>query len=223
MTQPMNDATKPKNILRTAILSLWGLLTLVLMMTLGMILYEQYQQGQNPLAFALPEIQPDLAPAPVQPDIVETSQVDIYFATANSVHVRPERRSVELGNSTVRNCRAALDQIIQGPTYPEFIPVLSNRTTIRAMYLLENGELVIDFARTLEAGHIKSTTAELLMVRSITRTLFQTDLRAPTDLRVKSIRFLFEGAPYQKTFPAHIDLTEPIRNPTIPGGSIEPA
>lgn len=218
----MNDTPKPRHILRSALLSMWGLLTLILVFTLGMILYEQYQEGQNPLAFAIRET-PASVPTPAQPvETIEASDVSIYFATPNSIHVRPETHRIPLGSSTVRNCQAALNLIIEGPKSGDLIPVMSNRTTVRAMYLLENGELVVDFSRTLEAGHVKSTTAELLMVRSITGTLFQRELRGANDLGVKWIRFLFEGAPYQQTFPAHIDLSDPIRNTTLPGASIEP-
>ena len=220
----MSDETKPKNILRTAALSLGGLLTLILVFTLAMVLYDQYQRGQNPLSFAVgnPDIKVTEAPSP-QRSAAASVDVPIYFAAPDSLHVRPENHKLELGSSTVQNCRVALERIIEGPDSPSLIPVVSNKAGVRAMYLLENGELIIDFSRSLEAGHIKTATAELLMIRSITETLFQDALRGERDTAVKSIRFLFEGSPYQYTFPAHIDLSEPISRTTTHTNRSDPA
>lgn len=220
----MSEATKPKNILRTAALSLWGLLTLILLFTLAMVFYDQYQRGQNPLAFAVDQSEIAVQ-QPLSADAIVTSatEVPIYFASPNSLFVRPENRKLSLSSSTVQNCREALKRIIEGPESSTLIPVVSNKTEVRAMYLLENGELIIDFSRSLEAGHINSATAELLMIRSITQTLFQDSLRGERDLAVRSIRFLFEGAPYQHSFPAHIDLSDPVERSATPGASVEPA
>lgn len=212
----MSEATKPKNILRTAALSLWGLLTLILTFTLGMVFYDQYQRGQNPLAFVVDDPDIRIIENESEPQQIPVASVDvpIFFADPSSLHVRSETQQLGLGSSTVQNCRAALERLIEGPKAPGLVPVVSNKATIRAMYLLENGELVIDFSRSLEAGHIKSATAEAIMVQSITRTLFQETLRGERDTAVRTIRFLFEGAAYQYSFPAHIDLSEPIRNIT---------
>jgi hypothetical protein len=222
----MSEETTPRNIVRTALLSLWGLITLILVFMLAMIIYDRYQQGLDPLAFVIDDEKFSTAQlAKVTKEVVpeKISEVNIYFAAVDSMYVRPESHHLALGESTARNCEVALQHIIDGPMTGQLAPVVSNKTEVRALYLMENGELVIDFSRSLESGHIKSTTAELLMIRSITQTLFQESLRGAKDLRVSSIRFLFEGTPYQQSFPAHIDLSEPIESDSIPGATIEPA
>jgi hypothetical protein len=208
----MSRKSKPKNIVRTALLSIWGMITLVLVFTVSLLMYEMYQQGQSPLALTLGT--ENTAPLPVEtpPVQVETfHEVEIYFASRTTSTLLTEPHRLTLTGSTVENCRAAMSFLIDGPNLPALAPIVSNKTRIRAMYLLENGELVIDFSRDLEAGHVRSASAELLMVDGIANTLFQPILKGKNDLGVRHIRFLFEGAAYQQTFPAHIDLTDPIR------------
>ncbi|HIO70102.1 MAG TPA: hypothetical protein EYG58_06095 [Nitrospirales bacterium] len=123
----------------------------------------------------------------------------------------PELHRLQLTPSTVENCRTAISYLIDGPYLPALAPILSNKTRIRAMYLMENGELIVDFSRDLEAGHIKSASAEMLMVDGVVKTLVQLALKGQNDLSVKSVRFLFEGSAYQQSFPTHIDLTDPVR------------
>ena len=207
----MSKATKPKNIVRTALLSIWGMITLVLVFTVSLLMYEMYQQGQSPLGIALGSDPALQTTATTTLEIQNTHDIEIYFASRSTSVLLTEAHRLNLTGSTVENCRAAMSFLIDGPNLPTLAPIVSNKTKIRGMYLLENGELVVDFSRDLEAGHIKSASAELLMVQGIANTLSQPNLKGANDLSVKSIRFLFEGSPYQQSFPAHIDLSEPIR------------
>lgn len=207
----MSKAENSSHIVRTALFSIWGLVTLILVFTVSLLMYEMYEQGQTPLAMTLGS---DGAAQHVSSSSspVETSyEVDIYFASKSMSIVSAETHRLDLGGSTVENCRAAMTHLIDGPNLPTLAPIVSNKTRIRGMYLMENGELVVDFSRDLEAGHIKSASAEMLMVDGIVSTLFQPILKGAQDLPVKSIRFLFEGSPYQQSFPAHIDLSDPVR------------
>ena len=78
------------------------------------------------------------------------------------------------------------------------------------MYLLENGVLVVDFSRELEAGQIESATAELLMVQGVVNSLCQQAIEGGDARSVRSVRFLLEGSPAGDTFPVHIDLSAPV-------------
>lgn len=206
----MSQESKPRNIVRTAFLSIWGLVTLILVFTVSLLIGEMMWQGQTPLGLALGtdvEVVMDAKPtAPVQ----SVHEVEIYFASRTESKLLTETRRMDLGSSTVENCRTALSYLIDGPTQPALAPIVSNKTRVRGIYLLENRELVIDFSRDLEAGQIKSASAELLMVQGIVDTMCQSSLKGEYDLGVRSVRFLFEGAPYQHSFPAHIDLSSPV-------------
>ncbi|HIA48598.1 MAG TPA: hypothetical protein EYN96_11675 [Candidatus Hydrogenedentes bacterium] len=207
----MNQRTRPENIVRTAMLSIWGLITLTLVFTVSLLIYEMFQQGQTPLALTLGsnDLPPVVTKTPIQTRI--SHEIPIYFASKTTSTLSPELHRLQLTPSTVENCRTAISYLIDGPYLPALAPILSNKTRIRAMYLMENGELIVDFSRDLEAGHIKSASAEMLMVDGVVKTLVQLALKGQNDLSVKSVRFLFEGSAYQQSFPTHIDLTDPVR------------
>lgn len=136
-------------------------------------------------------------------------EVDLYFGHWERVSLTSERRRLALGESTVANCRAALEGLIEGPE-GTLTPVLPATTKVRGVYLLENGELVVDFSRDLESTPVESGSAELVMVQAVVNTLCQPKIQSKGGRAARSVRFLFEGSPAQESFPAHFDLSKPI-------------
>ena len=119
---------------------------------------------------------------------------------------------MEFSDSTQENCRAALALLIAGPEKNN-TPIFPPQVQLRALYLPDNGELVLDFSRDLIASgaRFKSASFESLLVYGVVNTLCQPALQAKGGATVRQVRFLFEGAPPQEGFPAHIDLGGPIR------------
>ena len=68
---------------------------------------------------------------------------------------------------------------------------------MRGIYLLEDGELVVDFSGEIVSEHLRFSSAamECLMIYGVVNTLTQDALRGPEDLPVRRVRFLFEGRP----------------------------
>lgn len=197
-------------VLRSGLLTLWGLATLILVGCLALLLYGRTEQGENPLDITIADRPvPNLPPLVTRDTPTTTRDVQIYFADANGVRLQAELHSIPFVEDTVANCRAALSRLIDGPR-EGLTPVIPDATEIRGIYLLDSGELVVDFAKSLEAGQIKTASAELLMARAVVATLVQPRLAGENDTPVLSVRFLFEGSPPQDMFPAHIDLSEPL-------------
>ena len=193
---------------RNVFLVSWGMLTLVLVFCVCLLVREMITRGDNP--FETPKPAPPAAP-PVMGDVRRTEEIVVYFADREALKLRPEMHAVTFGESTVENCRRALDALIAGPRDTEaHTPVLSKATKVRALYLLEDGELVLDFSRELLAEHrkLKSASFEALLVYGVVQTLTQSALRGPKDRQVEGVRFLMEGAP--PPFPAHLDLSRPV-------------
>jgi len=121
---------------------------------------------------------------------------------------------MDLSEDTIENCRIAIKAMIQGPR-GVLARVLPENTQVRALYMLESGELVVDFShelRGLKSERKASTSSEGLMAFSVANTLTQPALAGSGDAIVESVRFLMEGSPLpQGPFPGHIDLSEPIR------------
>ena len=200
---------KRKEIVRAFILAAWGMLTLVLLFTIAFLVIAMAQQQEELTALeAVPE-----GPFPLGFEAQgarSARDVKIYFASTRKTALRPETRRIEFTDRTVENCRKVLEALIEGPR-ERLGEVLPPTVKIRGIYLLDNGELVVDFSRDLESDQIKSATAELLMVQAVATSLCQVSLQGEDQRAVLSIRFLFEGSPAQNTFPVHLDLSAPVR------------
>lgn len=202
------NGEKGREVVRTALTTLWGMVTLVLFFSVILLAYEMLSRGQDPLDFSF-DTPARTASSRDEAEATATREILLYFTNAAGTGLAPERRRIEYTEDTAENCRNALEALIEGPQ-DILVPIISPASRLRGVYLLDGGELVVDFSRELEAGHIKSTSAELLMVQGIVTTLSQPILRGRNGLAVKRVRFLFEGSPPQDTFPAHINLSEPV-------------
>lgn len=207
----MSEAN-PKNILRIAMLSTWGMVTLILICVVGMLMFKmrQYEENIPQIDISSTNIASTSSNAPITDKPKKTVDVNLFFASTSETKLLAKTQRLALTSSTVDNCRIALEALIAGPSNKGLSPILSSQTRIRAMYLLENNELVIDFSRDIETGHIQSASTDMLLVEGIYQTMSQPILQAENDRSVGSVRFLFEGSPYQGTFPAHYDLSESV-------------
>ena len=206
---------KRQGILQKLGLALWSMLTLVLFFCVVLLAREMLKGGRDPLAMLRPEPKPQAggtAAAPKSPETAPgTRDVVLYFGSVDGTSLAAERRPVECGDSAVENCRQALKELIVG-SKGGLTPILPSNVQVRGVYLLENGELVVDFSRELISEHARFSSAEIesLMVQGVVNTLAQPALQGKSDAPVQRVRFLFEGSPPYEAFPAHVDLNEPI-------------
>lgn len=207
------SATHRNEILKRFMLAIWGIVTLILVFCIALLINEMIKSGQDPLnAFTNQNAQVTAKITQNKPTTTrKTQQILLYFASNDARTLVAEKQQIEFTDTLVENCRATLQNLIAGPQ-TNLTPILPPSTKIRGLYLLENGEMVIDFSRELISQHArtKSATLESLMVYGIVNTLTQTNLQQETANNIQRVRFLFEGAPPQENFPAHIDLSEPI-------------
>ena len=200
------------DLLQKLLLSVWAFFTMVLLFCVVLLVNQMLESGHSPLGAiqtavaggANPEPQPRAA------SISDTREVALYFATEDALMLAPEMRTMEYSTSIVVNCRKALEQLIAGPR-DALSPVITNTVKINGVYLIENGELVLDFSSELRAEHtrLKSASLEALLVYGIVNTLSQETLQTEA-AKVRSVRFLIDGAPPAEIFPAHFDLSRPV-------------
>lgn len=208
--------SKPHDVVRAAFFSLWGVLTLVLLFTVGFLVLQLVQQNERQ------SVEKDVALAPVSYDggpVAETGRsISLYFAEGNLIRLTREDRAVALTESTIENCKAAFAALAEGPR-ANGVAVMPAAAKARAMYLLPSGELVVDLSREVESPAIRSASSEWLLAQAIAHTLTQSALRGPQDRPVTSVRLLYEGSPMSEGFPAHVLLAEPLRpDPLLVGG-----
>jgi hypothetical protein len=184
----------------------WALATIVLLACVGVLAYEITQRQELPTGTG-DEL--NALPATAQQNVAPSQDVLLFFASSDAMYLTGEPRRIELTESTTENCRRAIGALIEGSTALN-TPILPPQTKLRALYLLDQGELVVDFSRELELGHPKSALADGLLVNGLVSTLTQQALQRPESGTVLRVRVLLEGSPPHESFPAHVDLSEPI-------------
>ncbi|MFM1919336.1 MAG: hypothetical protein RLZZ303_970 [Candidatus Hydrogenedentota bacterium] len=200
------------NIVRNFALSLWGLITLVLIFTVLLLLNEMLRSGQDPLDSLRAQPEATARPQTARPaTTVGEREVQLFYADDTGSHLAPQPRTLEFTDSTVENCRRVLEALLLGPTGGGSA-VISPSVRVRALYLMDNGELVIDFSREFlsEQTRLKSASLESLMVQGVVNTLTQGPLQTKGEPAIRRVRFLVEGSAPPESFPAHIDLAEPV-------------
>ena len=205
--------THRNEILKRLMVSLWGMVTLILVFIIGLLFNEMIKSGQDPLtAFTNQNIR---VAAKITEDrsatTRETKRILLYFASNNARTLVAEEHRIEFTDALAENFRTILQNLIAGPQ-TDLLPILPASTKIRGLYILENGEMVIDFSRELisQQARPRSASLESLMIYGIVNTLTQANLQQDTSQTIRTIRFLFEGAPPEENFSAHIDLSEPV-------------
>ena len=204
---------RQNNAVQVFFLSVWAMATLILVFAVVLLVREMARQNLDPLGFMREENAGQTArqarPNPGLP--VAERDVALYFASRDARGLVPELRRIELTNSTIENCRTAIEALVAGPTQP-LAPVIPGSVQVRALYMLDNGELVVDFSRELQQEHARRNSASLeaLLIYALANTLTQNTLAGEEGGPVRRLRLLIEGLPPQVTFPAHIDVSQPI-------------
>ena len=209
----MNYYTR-KRILTRLGLAVWAMATLVLCFVIAMLVNEMLRNGQSPLAsFQSPTAEDNAATAKAQPaGPAGTKAIQLYFSGGDGQGLAAEPSTIEFTGSTVENCRRAMAGLIGGPRQNGFAPILPTNARLRGLYLLDSGELVVDFSSEVALAHarLKSAGLEGMLIHGIVSTVTQPALRGQDKAEVKRVRFLVEGAPPTDGFPSHIDLSQPV-------------
>ena len=199
-------------VIQKFVLSLWAIGTLILLFVVALLVREIAANGRDPIgAFQLAE-EPEAERAPAaRTTSVGTREVSLYFSAPDGRSLTTEKRVLAFSNATVENCKAVLNALIEGPQTGGS-PILPKTVKVKSLFLLEGGELVINFSRELQSEHARFSSAALesLMVQGIVQSVAQAAVHEGEGPRVSRVRFLIEDAPPTEAFPAHIDLDEPV-------------
>jgi len=203
-------------VIRRLLLGAWAMATLILVFCVALLAYEMVRQGKDPLA-ALKKAQ-RAVPAPIQvSDPASIKGITLFFADPSGRQLLPELGRIPFSGSTIENCHKALEALIRGPR-DILTPIVPPSTKVRGLYMLEDGELVVDLSLDLEVElkKLKSASLEALFVYGVTNTLTQPALSGnadgnhPAEVPVKRVRFLIEGSAPREAFPAHLELSAPV-------------
>lgn len=200
----MKETTKRKYVAQ-GLLAAWAMLTIILLFTVVLLAAEMRRQGIALVPTApKPEVENSAAPVPEDRAL---HAVALRFGSADGRLLVQEARSLALSDSTVHNCRLALDALIEG-SRSGHLSVVPPSTKCNGIFLLDKGELIVDFDASFRKDLPLSASSEALFAYAIVNTLAQEDLKGKEGA-VVSVRFLFNGRAPAEQF-EHIDLSAPL-------------
>jgi hypothetical protein len=202
--KPMDPTAFRNSLFLTA----WGMITLILIVCVAFLVLEMRQQGYSisPLSKS-PTFNESLPSSNLNEQI---HQVNLYFGDLEKNGLVAEERHLKLSNDIVTNCRIVLEAIIEGPKQP-MAPVLNQGVRLRAVYLEDSSNLVVDFSREIELERNSSPTSDWIMVQSLVNSVVQESIIGIGNDRIQSLRILVEGAVPYDNFPYHIDVSDAIK------------
>ena len=132
-----------------------------------------------------------------------STEVSLYFVSAEEPKLAVEKRIIGQAASTVEQMKLTVAELIRGPS-AEFIPTIPDETALREIFLDEKGCAYVDFSRAISRNHPGGTTGELITIASIVNTL-----TANFPEEVRKVQILISGKE-AKTIAGHIDISKPI-------------
>jgi len=208
----MNGPARRTEIMKRIFYAAWGLATVLLVFVVALLVFVLLRQEHAPV---LPEQEtsPAVPAAPPPEDFsnqAETREIDLYFADNEGLRLAAEKAPIEFTEFTTENCRRAAEALIAGPQ-GDLGAIISPDTRVRGVYLMPDGELVVDFTLDLAMQVKKTASASLesLMIYGIVNTLAQDALKGVREPAVEKVRLLMEGST-REAFPVHVDVTEPF-------------
>ena len=143
------------------------------------------------------------APAPIAPASPGRKiKARLFYVADDGVRLTGVERDVPFGEGTAEQARQIIESQIAPVTEP-LVSAVPPGTTLRAVYVTDDGRAFVDFSRELVAGHSGGTTDELLTVYTIVDSL-TANLPA-----VMSVQVLVEGKQVE-TLAGHVDLRRPL-------------
>jgi spore germination protein GerM len=130
----------------------------------------------------------------------------LFYGTEDGQGLVGVRREVPLGAGRVEQGRQIL-MLALTPPPAGYVSVIPRGTTLRAFYVTERGEAIVDLSQQVSSGHSGGTMAELLTVSAIVN-----DVTANLPA-VQRVTILIEGK-QADTLAGHVDLRRPLTRDT---------
>ena len=154
--------------------------------------------------------QPPLPPAASSPNTSPPiQQIRLFFFQPDSHELVDFVHELRLSNDKPERLKQIINALLEEspPTLTNAIP---KGTLLYEVYLDEQSTAYLDFSGALSAAHIGGTTAELLTVQAILRTV-QSNFGGD----IQNVQLLIEGQEVD-TIAGHIDISMPLSLATIP-------
>ncbi len=180
---------------------IWGitLVTIVIGLAITLVLISHSKQ---PKIIDAPPKLPDIAnPTDKLPPL---QQVNIFILNPTSLEITPVKVELRLYPELTERLKQIVTALIK-ETPPNYRNPIPRGTSLNEAYIDSQKTAYLDFSRHLADGHIGGTTAELLTVIAILKTVFDA---FPDD--IIHVQILIDGEE-KDTLAGHINLSQPLR------------
>ena len=138
------------------------------------------------------------APAPLGRKI----KARLFYIAEDGINLTSVERDVTYGEGTVEQAKEIINAQIAPPTEP-LVSAVPPGTTLRALFVTEQGEAYVDLSRDVAAAHLGGSLNELLTIYTFVEAL-TANLPA-----VSAVQVLVDGMEVD-TLAGHVDLRRPL-------------
>ncbi len=190
-----------RKILHSRLFITWCITLVVIVICLSISLLLISRSKRTIIQDAPPKL-PDVAsPTDTLP---EAQQINLFLLETDGTELIPKTVELRLYLDTTERLKQIISALIK-ETPPSYRNPIPRGTILNQVYIDNQKTAYMDFSHHLASGQIGGTTAELLTISAILRTVFDS---FPDD--VLHVQILIEGQE-QETLSGHIDISQPLR------------
>ena len=129
-------------------------------------------------------------------------KVTLFYVAEDGLRLAPVERDVPFAEGTSEQARRIIEAQLMPPASP-LLAAIPNGTTLRGIYVAENGETYVDFGDAIRSAHPGGSLNELFTVYSIVSVL---TVNLPA---ITSVQILVDSHEVD-TLAGHVDLRRPL-------------
>ena len=182
------------------LLVIWGITLVLIAVGLGMTLFLIKRSKQSAIPIAPPPLPIAANPSDIPPP---PQEVNLFLLDPTALTLVPVKIERRLHAELTKRLSQIVAALIQ-ETPPNFRNTIPRGTLLNEAYIDSQQTAYLDFSNHLTDGHIGGTTAELLTVTAILKTVFDA---FPEE--IKQVQILIDGEEV-KTLAGHLNLSQPL-------------
>ncbi len=182
------------------LLVIWGITLVLIAVGLGMTLFLIQRSKQSAIPIAPPPLPIAANPSDIPPP---PQEVNLFLLDTTALRLVPVKIERRLHAELTKRLSQIVTALIQ-ETPPNFRNTIPRGTVLNEAYIDSQQTAYLDFSNHLTDGHIGGTTAELLTVTAILKTVFDA---FPEE--IEQVQILIDGEEV-KTLAGHLNLSQPL-------------
>lgn len=183
------------------LLVIWGTTLMVIAVGLAVTLFLIERSKKSVIPTAPPPLPTAANPSDTPPP---PQEINLFLLDPTSLALVPVKTERRLHRTELTKRLSQVVTALIQETPPNFRNTIPRGTLLNESYIDTQQTAYLDFSSHLSEGHIGGTTAELLTITAILKTVFDA---FPDD--IKQVQILIDGEEV-KTLVGHLNLSQPL-------------